>query len=483
MSANQQLPTMRQKAIQGGLFLTIRQGLSVGLGVLGLLYMTRIVGPAAYGLYAAAFGLVRYFTLLSEGGVKMYLLRAPRDVPMALFQQAFWWLLFVSLGAAIVLPLLLLVVGRVWVRTEGFTPVAVALSLSLPLTLLASVPMAIVERTLEYRRVALVEILSQVGYYVIGIALAWGGWGVWAFVGAFWTGQAITFAGYFLAARFHPHWQWDNEIASQMTRESIKLGMAAWIYELRLLGPSIILLPLTNETVAGYFGLAQRLLSTLGFVRDAIARLSVPVYARVQANKAKLLEVAHLASLAQMLGLASLYLPLAFLGSSVLPLLFGNKWDTSSVLMAFTVMATNQLFFVIFGALNQTLLVVGQAHVFAKAGGAYVLVNFALSTLLILLLPEPLQLLGYTLGVSIAYFLTYYWMMHVHTARYIGKPRYGMNLIWATGLGAVMFAPFTHYWSLLGLLVFLHPASVRALREIMGLLREARGAKSKAARH
>ncbi|MCS7300817.1 MAG: hypothetical protein NZ556_04605, partial [Fimbriimonadales bacterium] len=69
-------------------------------------------------------------------------------------------------------------------------------------------------------------------------------------------------------------------------------------------------------------------------------------------------------------------------------------------------------------------------------------------------------------------------LLHRAVNRWIGKPIYGMNLLWMAGLGAAMFAPFTSYWSLLGLLVFLHPASLRAAREIVGLLKEARGAKA-----
>jgi len=410
----------------------------------------------------------------------MYLLRAPRNVPSDLFHQAFWWLLFASLTAVPMLVLALFIAGRFWVRTEEFTPVAVALILCMPLSLLASIPMAIVERALEYRRVALVETLSQVGYYATGILLALRGWDVWAFVGAFWVGQFLIFGGYYTVARFRPRWRWEWLTIRQMTRESLKMGMAAWIYELRLLAPAIVLMPLTNETIVGYYGLAQRLTSALGFVRDAIARLSVPIYARVQDEGAKLLEVVRLSSLAQMLGLAGLYLPLIFLGSFVLPVIFGKKWDIPTVLLVFAIMAANQFFFVIFGAFNQALLVVKQTHVFAKAGGAYVICSFALSALLVILTPEPYKLQGYAVAISLAYVPTYYWMMHVNTARYIGRPRYGINLLWAAGLGAAMFAPFTGYWSLLGLLVFLHPASGRAWREIIGLLREARGAKNEA---
>ncbi|GIV05858.1 MAG: hypothetical protein KatS3mg016_1433 [Fimbriimonadales bacterium] len=447
------------------------------MGVFGLLYMTRIVGPAGYGLYAAAFGVVRYLNLLSDGGVRMYLLRLPSNTPKEVFYQAFWWLLFVSIVFVLLAMAVLGGIGFLQPQMGSLIAVIAVLSGTLPFSLLLGIPMALAERALEYRKVAVVEILSQIAYYSIGIATALRGWGVWAFVSAYWTSQLISFSGYYFIVRFRPHWHWQWHDIRHLTTESLKLGFAAWIYELRLLAPSVILLPLTSETVVGYYGLAQRLISSLSFARDAIARLSVPLYVRVRENATKILEVVRLSSLAQLIGLAILYLPLALMGGYWLPFIFGEKWNIHAVLLAFAILAVNQFYFVTFGALNQALLVVGQTHVFAKAGGAYVGVSFVLSAILASLLPEPYKLYGFVLGMSMGYIPTYYWLMHQSTNRYIGSPRYGVNLLWAAGLGAALFAPFTHYWSLLGLLVFLHPASWKAIREVKDLLLEARRVK------
>jgi len=99
-------PGLRTQAVRGSLYLTLRQGTSVLLGVVGLLFMTRIVGPEGYGIYAAAFGIFKYLTLLADGGVKMYLLRAKSDTPIEVFHQAFYWLLMVSLAGAAVATVL-----------------------------------------------------------------------------------------------------------------------------------------------------------------------------------------------------------------------------------------------------------------------------------------------------------------------------------------------------------------------------------------
>lgn len=474
MERREDTASLRRTAVRGSFFLTLRQGTALVLGTIGLLYMTRLVGPAGYGLYIAAFGVMRYLTLIGEGGVKMYLLRAPRETPMMLFHQAFWWLLMVSVVGTPLILGALYVAGHFWVRTEGFIPIAAVLCASVPLVLITYVPMALAERSLLYQRVAGVEIASQVLYYGTGILTARWGWGAWAFVSAFWAGQLTLLVGYFVATRYRPRWHWNRLLVKELLQESLKMGTAAWIYELRLLAPSMILMPLTNEIITGYYGLAYRLMSTLGFVRSAIARLSVPIYSKVQSDPQRVLEATRLSGTAQMLGLAAFYLPFVALGGVILPLVFGSKWDTRAVLLTFALISANQFFFVIFGALNQALLVARQAHALMKAGTLYIALGFPLAAALTWSVPEPYKLYGFTLALTLAYVPSYYWMMHVYTGRYLAQPHYGVNLIWAMGLSAMIFAPFTSGWSLLGAVVFLHPASRRAVREILNLIHESR---------
>ena len=60
MGRTPETESLRTKALKGGAFLTARHGAMVMLGLLGALLLTRIVGPANYGLYNAASGVFGY---------------------------------------------------------------------------------------------------------------------------------------------------------------------------------------------------------------------------------------------------------------------------------------------------------------------------------------------------------------------------------------------------------------------------------------
>jgi O-antigen/teichoic acid export membrane protein len=192
---------------------------------------------------------------------------------------------------------------------------------------------------------------------------------------------------------------------------------------------------LGGAQAVGHYSIAQRLLTTLGFVRDAIARLSVPLYAKAQDDTARLLALARRSSQAQMLGLFALYFPFVLTGNKVLSLIFGAKWDTTLILLAFAILAFNQLFFVIFGAQNQVLIVRRLSKLFLWSGALYVGFSITLGYLIIPFTLESQKILAFCGTISVAYLPSYYLIMHLGTKRYLGKTDYGVNLLWAGCLG------------------------------------------------
>jgi O-antigen/teichoic acid export membrane protein len=470
-------PSLRTQAVRGSIYLTLRQGTSVLLGVVGLLFMTRIVGPEGYGIYAAAFGIFKYLTLLAEGGVKMYLLRAKSDTPIEVFHQAFYWLLMVSLAGAAVATVLFGGAALFQSHDPLLAWTLLVLCVNLPFAMVMQVPLTLLERALDYRSIAVIEIASQVLYYGFGIALALGGYGVWSFVGAFWAGQLVLFVGAFWYSRYRPRWHWDRGSIRALLRESFALALAAFVYELRLLLPSVVLLPLGGAQAVGHYSIAQRLLTTLGFVRDAIARLSVPLYAKAQDDTTRLLALARRSSQAQMLGLFALYFPFVLAGDKVLNLIFGGKWDTTLILHAFAILAFNQLFSVIFGAQNQVLIVMRRYSISIWASALYVVFSPILGYFMIPFTAEEQKVLAFCVAISLAYVPNYY-LMHLGTKRFLGKTDYGVNLLWATCLGLAMLAPILGYYALVSLLVFLLPQSRQQIREVVDLITQARKIKS-----
>src|ERR1700749_4176287 len=80
--------TLTNKVFQGGVMMMGRQLVSMGLSLIGLLVITRIIGPAAYGPYVAALGICQYAQNLGQAGIGVYLVRAAGDVTDHTFDVA-----------------------------------------------------------------------------------------------------------------------------------------------------------------------------------------------------------------------------------------------------------------------------------------------------------------------------------------------------------------------------------------------------------
>lgn len=441
------------------------------LSLLGLLFIVRTVGPDSYGIYNAAAAITGYLQIIGNIGVRMYLIRLPDPPPQKLLDSMFWWLMFVGTALSLLAMPVVLLVGYYWMRDAGFVPIAITLCVMMPLGLMIAIPTALLERALEYKRTAWVELLSQLGFYVVGIPLALMGYGAWALVGGHGLSLLIALVGFYVSAGYVPKWCWDRAQLRDTWRYIAAQTTATWIYELRQLVPPMLLLPLAGASAVGYLAIANRLLDILSFAQTAVQRVSAPVYAHVQKDRAKLMEAIYRSAQAQMLALGVVCIGFVPTAHLVLPILFGEKWDVPSVMAIFGLMTTQRIFSAIFGAQMQSLQILKKNKFVVFASTLSSVNLFLLTALLLFLTPESGRLIAFGIANLVTHGVNYL-VIHVATVRFVARPVYRMNLLWAAALSGAMLNSLLGWWTLLGLAVFLLPPS---WREIKSLSKEVRG--------
>jgi len=470
--------SLRTKALRGGVYLTVRHGVMVVLGLLGALLLTRIVGPANYGLFNSAAGIYGYLLAIGKMGVHIYLVRERRDAPRELFHLAFWWLLGFGLLLAIGVGGLMAVLGHYWVRTEGFIPVTLSLTALLPLALVSAVPLALLERELDYRKTTVVEIGSQVSFYLAAIPLAWSGFGAWAMVAGFWLSQGVSAAGFFAASRYRPRRYWNRSELRPMLRYGFSVALSDWILQVQNLVPSLLLLPMAGSEAVGYVALTQRFINMLAFVRDTASRLSVPAFAHVQQNSERLINAIREVMQLQTLALGTLFAVFTATAHLILPHLLGQQWDISLLLMIFSIAAVRALLSALFSIQSSALLVKKQTTLILKANTIYAVLLFVLTYIGLLVSPQEYKLLVFNWADLIA-ILPGYWLRHFGVQRHIGRLRYGATLYWTGGMTAALLAPWLGWWLyLLAAALLVQPISLRQMHELYLSIRETRSKSS-----
>lgn len=400
--------SLREKIVRGGAYLTARHGLSLIIGLVGIVLLNRAIGPENYGLYASALGITGYLSTLAGLGINVYILRREDEPEINIFHQAFT-LVFLTGASGLLLGVAAFPLLQWWFQNPAFIPPLLTMLVTLPLTALASPAMARLEHSLNYRAVASIELAGQLIYYTVSLILAYLGRGVWAPVTGYLAWQFFFPIAACATARLSPRPFWNRSLVRDMLGYGASYSASIWVWQLRtLVNPLLIGRYLGPEGV-GYIALVIKIVESLSFIKGAVWRLSIVTLSKLQGDYLLLKHAAEEAMTLQVLALGPLLAIFACSAPWLIPIIFGESWNAVLILYPFIASGclVNTLFSMHSSALyvlrrNSDVTIFHVVHVALLAGGV------------LLFLPR-FGLLGYGLAEVLA--LLSYAVIHLQVGR------------------------------------------------------------------
>jgi PST family polysaccharide transporter len=444
---------LARRIIDGAHQLAVRQAAGIALGFVNLLVLTRLIGPAEYGLYAGSLGIFAFAMAVTQLGLNTYLIRRADDPPEAEYHQAFS--LYLAIGAAVVaVGLAAAAATERWTGIAGFGAVLAVMLAAMPVALVTLVPQARLERRLDYRRVARIDVLVQAVTIAVAAPLAALGGGAWAAVTGWLVGQALAAVLYFAAARYRPRLLFRAAVARPMLGYGMGYSGAGLFAQLRLLVNPLLVGRFAGAEAVGIVALTTRLVQILGFMQPAGWRLSLAVFGQLQHDAAATLRRMKQAMVAQVILVGVPLLAFAVLGPTIVPLVFGGAW--LGVPQIFPFLALGFLAGTVFGPPAAVLQARGFHRELAAAAAANVAVVLVASFLLV---PQH-GALGYAWSALLAAPASA--LVALGIRRRLGVWAVGPSLVFALGIGTLLFWREAGWFVLLGLAVAL---SVREARQ------------------
>lgn len=154
--------------------------LQQGLSFLTLLVMTRLLSPREFGLVGLATVVIMFSTQILNEGLRLSVIRE-KDITEEQISGVYWLNLLVSLVMAGVIVALSPLVAAFF-KEPVVAPILAALTILFPLEALAMVQGSQLEKTLDFKKIAYINITAAVFGSAAGIAAAFMGFGVWALV-------------------------------------------------------------------------------------------------------------------------------------------------------------------------------------------------------------------------------------------------------------------------------------------------------------
>ena len=455
--------SLRTTAVRGGLYMGLRQGLGIAVSTIGLILLTRILGPEAFGIWVAALGIYDYFLKLSGWGVDIYLIRQEGEPSAQDYHQAFTLLLLSGLAGTGLAFLALPLIGR-WTGLEELGPVAAFLFAGLSVNLMARVPLALLERALDYRKVALIELSELLVLYPVAIPLAYQGLGAWAPVAGWWASRLVSLGLAYYLSGYRPRFYWETGRIRAMVRFGTGYAAAEWVWMLNTLVNPLIVGRYLGAEAVGQIGLAIRLVDPIHLITALpIRRISLPVFVRVRDDQARLVRALNEGITLQIMSLGPILAGVGLIAPWIIPLLLGSKWLPA--LEVYPFLATSYLTGAAVGLHASILYLLGRAWIVAVQR----LTHSALFVGAAFFLVPHLGVIGYGWTDMVA--LPSYLLLLIWVLVYVGKPISAPAVIWYVAWVLPLFSWQLGHWTWVSAIVpFLWPTTRRELRRAVALV-------------
>ena len=413
--------SVKQKIIKGGLYLTLRQLISVGMSIISILVIARTLGPSDYGILVNALGIFYFATWNGRLGLNSYLIKQ-RDLDKTAPAQVLAFLNLVNVGLAVGLIALAPVIGA-WTGEPAIADLVRWLPLPIAADIAASVSIAMLERELAFSEVGLIEIGAQLANYSVALPLVFMGWGYWGPIAGLGSRGLVMLllAQYYYRVRWQWRWRWS--LMRPALAYGLTFSLSFWVITMRALTIPVLVTPILGVEAAGIVSIAIRLSEQLSILRMVIRRMSVSVMSRLRGNAEVILSTISRGMAYQALLIGSVCSAFACLDSWIIPLLFGEAWLRSTQIFPF--IALSAMVRAMFDLHAGALYAVDRNNQVTQSYVVYILLLWAGCALLM----PTFGLWGYGIAELLT-IMSNVWL-HRFLRELYGSPQYGAA-VWLT---------------------------------------------------
>ena len=344
---SQQSGALQQRIARGVTWTVIDTWGSQGLGLLVIAILARLLQQIDFGLVILAAVFIGFTQLLVDQGLGDALVQR-RTLTRRQIDTAFW--------AALLTGCLLTLVGVLFARPIAgllgnalLEPILMVLSLTFILSALTSIQMALLRRELAFRSLAIRKLAAVGGGGIVGVALAFAGFGVWALVGQQLASAAISVLTLWTVSPWRPGRSFSRADFRELFGFGINVVAGDALNFISRNADNLLIGVFLGPLLTGFYGIAYRLLDTSQVLLLAFSkRVAFPTFARLQhdADRARraYLRMSRVSGVITLPG----YIGLAVVAHEAVEVIFGPNWaasaNTAAILFLIGPVLTLQVF-------------------------------------------------------------------------------------------------------------------------------------------
>lgn len=319
-------------AFRGGLVTGAAQILRIVIQFLSVIILARLLVPEDFGLVASVSPIAAFIGLFQNLGLQQAVIQR-KDISEAQLNQVFWMSTFVGIACTVVLCFAAPVAAAFY-GDARMTSLTIATALPLLLGSLAALPLALMNRRLQYAQLAINDIISAAAGFLATIIAAYMGLGYWSLALSGPTTAILTL----VLAWWTTGWLPDKPVL-KVDRDIISFGANLTGFNVvnffaRNLD-NILIGKYSGPVELGYYDRAYKLLLfPLRNLTEPLSRVMVPLLSKVQDNKLRFREIYlqtnWLLAIVTVPGITAC----AMASQQLVDILFGTEWAAVAPIFA-----------------------------------------------------------------------------------------------------------------------------------------------------
>lgn len=322
-----QTQELKSRTIRGLVLLILREGVIKVVAIVGQLVLVRLLLPQYFGVVAILTFVINTADLFTDLGLVSGVIRS-REKPSHAVLTSLFWIKFGLTSAATLLILALAPAFKaLFPGLSGGDIVALrVLSLTLLVRPIKTMMLGLLERELRYDAVPLVDIGGLVVYFIVAIAFAVSGFGVWSLV---WSILVKDIVELFILEAVNP---FVPSLRFSWKQAKSFMGFGAPLQGNTILGfLSQSTIPflggmLSNPAAVGILDWGFNIASIPRVISYNIGRISLPSFSRVQGRPELIAK--GVADSTSIMGFSNLFFLAAsiFFARDSIQFVVGDKW-------------------------------------------------------------------------------------------------------------------------------------------------------------
>lgn len=246
---------LKQKVSKGLLWNTIHNLSMKGIQFLLMLFMARLLSPDDYGTVGLLAIFIQLSNTFAESGFSLALVRK-QDRTQVDLSTAFYF----NIVVGIICYFIVFCIAP-WVADFYNKPILTSLlrvlALTIPISSLSTVLVAMMNYNMQFKKQAMISITHTLVSGVLGLAMAFMGYGVWALVGQSLIATCLGTVLCWLLNRWHPSWIYSWKSFREMFGFSSKLLLTRIIDTIYGNVYSIVIGKVFSPATLGHYSRAQ----------------------------------------------------------------------------------------------------------------------------------------------------------------------------------------------------------------------------------